>query len=224
MSVQGATGNFRPWSAEDNEKLKAGMANGVRVSQLAKELGRTTAAVFHRTRRLGILRNRPWSTEDDRRLANLWGEYSLHVIAEKMARTPAAIYFRAQHAVKLPLGCAHGLEYLWTAAVRTGFPVASLRMILKWAGVRLHVAMARPTKAKRHFHTVDPIDVDDAIERWLKTETLAAAAARHGIHASTLERLLLRAKPAELPPKPDRKKRWRVPSEVVDKVLAARAA
>lgn len=225
MTVQGATKNFRPWTSAEDAAILARL-RAVRVpggvAQLARELDRTTCAVHHRAQRLGILRNRRWTAEDDRRLALLWGECSLNEVAKKLDRTPATTYWRAQHA-GLPLGCAQGLEYLWAAAVRTGFAVATLRMILKWGGVSLRVAMARPTGAKRHFHTVDPYDVDQAVKRWLATETLAAAADRHGVDPATLERRL-RASGRELPEKPARKKRWRVPSDLVDEVLAERRA
>jgi len=216
MSCQGATARFRPWTpAEDAAIRSRYIPEG--APGLAREFGRTAVAVHHRANRIGVIRRRRFTAAEDRRIAMLWGEMSLKELAKTIGRTPAVTYWRAQH-MGLPLGCVQGLEYLTDSAKRTGFTISTLRMILKWAGVGLRVSMSRPTKARRHYHVVDPDDVNDAIERWLKTETLAAAAERLGVACATVERRLL-ASGNELPPKPAGKKRWRVPSDLVDEVM-----
>jgi hypothetical protein len=219
--TRGATAGFRPWTAEDDEAIRGGFAHG-RGRALAERLGRTISAIHHRAQRLGIVADRRWTPADDAELRMLWFEVGVAEIAKRMKRTRAAVVQRAREYLGLPLGAPPGLEYVSHAAVRTGFALATLQMILRWAGVKPRPSMSYDRGAKRHFHIVDSVDVDDAIERWLATESLEAAARRIGWSAETLARRLL-ASGLDVPPRPTRKRHWRIPTVFVDQVVAERA-
>lgn len=191
------------------------------AAAMAQALGRTLGSVHHRTRALGLYTHRRWTAKDDAQLEMLWGETSLAWLARKIGRTVFATYKRAQD-IGLPLGLPDGDEYITTAISRTGYHGGPLRRILKWAGVDIRLAMSRPCGARRHFHIVDADEVNDAIARWLKTETLQGAARRHGIDRNTLAGWL-EASGLPLPPKPDGKRHWRIPSDTIDAAVAARA-
>jgi len=219
--TRGATADFRPWTAEEDDAIRGGFAHG-RGRALAAQLDRTVSSIHHRAQRLGIIANRRWTPAEDTELRNLWYEVSVGEIARRMKRTRAAVVQRAREYLALPLGAPDGFEYVSNAAVRTGFALATLQYILRWAGVKPRPSMSYDRGAKRHFHIVDPVDVDDAIERWLATESLEAAARRVGWSAETLARRLL-ASGLDVPPRPKRKRHWRIPTAVIDEVVARRA-
>lgn len=159
-----------------------------------------------------------WTAAEDRRLSLLWGSLSLRETAATLGRTEVTVYHRAQ-GLGLPLGCPRGMEWLTDAAKRAGYDTGQLRKILAAVGHRVHRSLSRPRLGKptRHFHYVDPIDVDDAVAAWVKLEPVVRAAERHGLSDDTLRRLLLDA--GEKPPRRHRA-RWMVSSEVVARVVA----
>lgn len=216
-----------PWTpAEDVVLRERYVTDGAQACVVA--LGRSWAAVTQRARRLSIVRRRRWTPRDDLRLSALWGTTTIARVAAQMGRTPRTVYWRAQR-LDLGLGCPEGMEYLTHAAERAGYATASLRIILRWAGVRIARAASRPDAAPRSRRlrgewVVDPDDVDDAIARWHTTETLEGAARRRGVGSCVLVRLLGEAAArgdARVPPKPARPHaHWRVPSALVDDLLA----
>lgn len=210
----------RPWTPIENETLRARYVSDG-PANLAASLGRSWSSITKRAARLGIHRRARWTAAEDATLRMLWGDVGVRAVARRLKRTPLTVYWRAQK-LGLSLGVPRGLEYVSHAAARTGFPLASLWMILRWAGVSAPVAMSRPAKRPRHTHVVDPFDVDDAIAKWLATETLAAGAERVGVAAETLERWL-RASGLAVPEKPLGKRRWRIPTETIDAAVATRS-
>lgn len=206
----------RPWSPADDAVIRAGYEKG-QAPAIARQLGRTLASVYHRARRLGLSTHRRWTKDDDRRLRNWWGEFTVDTIAKRLNRTAVTTFWRAQH-LRLPLGAPGGTEYLSHAAERTGYALASFRMILKRSGVVIKRTMSRPEKgAKRHYHCVDPVLVDVAIAAWLKTEPLEAAARARGLSSEALASRLRGV--VGVPPKPI-KLHWRIPTVVIDRALA----
>lgn len=218
----GALANFKPWTGLDDQKLtEAYTRAGVRAAASALPK-RSKCAILHRAQRLGLQRRRRWTPEDDQHLTALWGTMSLGWVARELKRTAITTYWRAQK-IGLPLGCPQGHEYLQHAAKRTGYYSGQLRDILKAHGVKIWLSMARPNAGKRRFHTVDPLDVDDAIAKWHETEIVSCAAEARGIVRETLRDWLLaaRARGVAVPDPPKLKKgRWRVPSSVIDSVVA----
>jgi|HubBroStandDraft_4_1064222.scaffolds.fasta_scaffold168925_3 hypothetical protein len=209
-----------PWTAEDRRVLRDSyLAGGISAARAALP-DRTEMAIYHVAQKMKLVRRRRWTRADDRELADLWGEMSVAKTAKRIGRTVLATYFRAQH-LKLPLGVTQGREYLTTSANRLGFDVSQLRQILAWAGVRILSSMGRPTGAKRTYHVVDKFDATDAVERWLKTETIESAARARGVCAEVLRGILLAA--GEKPPR-KKKKHWRVPTETLDRLMALRNA
>lgn len=162
---------------------------------------------------------RHWTTAEDRRLRNLWGSASLYRVAATLGRTALTVHWRARK-LGLVCGVPEGHEYLTHAAKRTGFSVSQLRRILRAADVSICCTISRPTRAKRRFHYVDPLDVDDAVAAWATTETVEAAARARGLVGETLRQALIRAGLEA----PARKRYWRVPSETIDRVVAEEQA
>ncbi len=205
--------------AEDAVLRECYVAEGpVRVVEL---LGRSLSSVQHRAARLGLWRRRRWTANDDRRLVVLWGERSLAAVARALDRTEATTYWRAQK-LGLPLGIQPGHETLTEAAERTGFSADTLRGILRWAGVRRSRTMSRPEAGIRYARQMlEPIDVDDAVAAWMACEVVNDAANRRGMLGDTLGRWLLESG-LPVPPKPPCKRRWRVPTELIERAIAER--
>ena len=208
-----------PWSPAEDAVLRERYRHSGAAREVAGQLGRTLHSVYRRAQRLKLRTHARWTREDDRKLRNLWGEYTVAGIAKKLGRTDLATFQHAKE-IGLPLGCPSGFEYVWHAAKRTGYPTASLRLILERSGVTIRRTMSRPTPGRkvRPCHFVDPFEVDQAIAAWLRTEPLHSAAKRRGIHAGALARKL--AALEGVPPKPEGKRHWRIPSDVIDRALA----
>jgi hypothetical protein len=220
----GATSAFRPWTPEEEAAIRDGYIKRGPM-KLAAELGRTQVSVQKRAARLRALRRRRWTKADDDELRDLWGTLSIDKIAKRLGRTVATTYWRADR-LGLERGATQGHEYFTDAAKRTGFAVATLRRILKTHGVKLLVTMSRPTGARRHYHAVDPYDVDEAVAAWLACEDIAAAARARGLPAETLAWWVEKAQRhggLEAPERPRGKRRWRVPTVAIDAALAWRA-
>lgn len=219
MSAQlrGATAQHRPWTPEEKEVVRSSYLT-VGASALARQLGRSVAAINHCAQRQGLVRHRRWTEEENEKLRMLWGERSIAELSRIFKRPESGIYFRAWK-IGIRTGPPQGKEYIETAMRRTGFTRASLRRILRWAGVKVYRPSRKTEGAAYHFGYVDPFDVDDAVTRWCGTETLNEAAKRHGICPDTLARRLSEA--GKLPKRHGKGKHLRVDSKEVDDVMAA---
>lgn len=137
----------------------------------------------------------PWTADDDLQLTLLWGEHTLTKIAKKLGRNPISVYHHARK-IGLRCGAPQGTEYLWRAALRTGYSVKQLRRIFEVVGgVRVRPAMSRPSGPRSFTHScVEPLDVDAAIAAFIKTrETLSEAARRYSMKALTMRQRLVAA-------------------------------
>ncbi len=187
VTLQGCLSTAQGWTSEEDAILVRAYAAGGVAAARGVLPHRSEAALFHRARRLGLYRRRPWSDEDDRRLRTLWNDStSLGSMARVLGRTEATVFQHGYFVLRLPLGPPQGCEYLTSAALRCGFSTsAQLRRILAWAGVRLRrVRTWRGKRARCRY--VDSFDVDRAVERWLETETSEAAARRLGMNGDRL--------------------------------------
>jgi hypothetical protein len=214
VTLRGALARMDPWTPEEDACLRAAYVDGG-IKQAMRALpDRSEFSLYQRARRLGLSRRARWTPEDDRRLRFEWGDgVSLKTIGERLGRSPLTIYWRAQK-LGLSLGVPDGFEYLTHAAVRTGYSTGQLRRILDAHGVRLHRVLARDTgkRRSRRMHFVDPLDVDEAVAAWGKTETPEEAARRLGICADRLRERLAKIGIANAP---GTKKRLRVTDEQV---------
>jgi hypothetical protein len=214
---RGATANYRAWTDAEDATLQ-GRYGRDEAADIARDLGRETTAIFHRAKRLGLTARRRWTKADDSFLRMYWGDYGVATIAKQLKRSEVAVYWRAGK-LDLTRGAPPGFEYVSNAAERTGFCRETLVMILRWAKVPLKRAASRATGASWHYHVVDTVDVDDAVERWLATETLKSATRRYRVSCETVERRL-RASGLTLPPKPADGTHWRIPRETIDAAMA----
>lgn len=193
MKLLGALSHMEPWTPEQEALLvQAYASGGVKAAQLALPQ-RSRTSLMKRAERLGCYRRQRWTEEEDRKLRWLWDEpLGIDAIAEKLGRTRLTTYWRAQ-VLELPLGPPQGCEYLYVAARRVGYSTGDeLRRVLDWAGVKIRLCRTRRGKHAGRYY-VDSFDVDEAVERWLKTETAEAAARRLGISGEALREKLKRA-------------------------------
>lgn len=209
------------WSPQEESLLRSVYKSGGYRAALAALPHRSRNAIFKRASALGVLTHRPWKAEDDARLRCMWrnGDLQLRSIARVLDRTPHAVHRRARH-LKLPPLLPPGFEHLTHSARRTGFAVESLRRILKWAEVKVHLCFAIPGKKHTRYRYVWPGDVDDAITHWHETEPLLRAARRVGVSAETLRRALVAIGVKE--PKRRFRHHWRVHNDDVARAMAAR--
>jgi DNA-binding CsgD family transcriptional regulator len=91
----------KPWSKEEEEKL-ADLITRMCREDVAKELGRSSACVFHRARKLGLRfkvrsakAGRAWSKQEDQQLLFLSDHKTSSQIAKVLGRTTATVRWRA---------------------------------------------------------------------------------------------------------------------------------
>ncbi len=207
------------WTAAEDAVLRAGYGQPGGAVKVAEQLGRNARSVGNRAQLLGIAR-RCWSTDEDRRLGNLWGEKTMKQLGKLFGRTSMGVYLRAKK-IGLPIGLPEGCWYLWTAAKRTGVTVPTLRRICERAEVKIRRAMARPSGRCRYpRHVVDAFEASEAVKAWVATETVNGAARRRRMGVLTLVKRL--AVLDGVPKKP-RKGQWRIPSEAIDRAIGRAA-
>jgi hypothetical protein len=166
----------------------------------------------------------PWTAAEDKVLLLEWGEVCPRVLRSKLpGRSWCAIYCHATRELRLPSGLPQGTVALTAAATRLGFADP---------GYIRRLAARHGVEIRRHPHPPDLgprrqprrcIDWQDILDAYLSetnaTETIHAAARRHGIHNVTLWRWLvadgvptsgLRGRPSHI----DR--------ETIDRVVTAR--
>jgi hypothetical protein len=216
----------RLWTKAEIEIVRAHYPSGGAAECMPFLSGRTKKGLRHCARAHQIRGDGKWTAHDDQRLRINWGARSLDWLAEDLKRTRDAVYLRAEK-LKLGLGVPQGLELIGTAAKRCGFSMKTLRSILVLQGVRMFAQPARirtardrrttQTKKRSRFHRmmVDSFDADEAVEKWLTTETVTSAARRRGVNPEKLRRHLLKAgvKPVA------KSKVWRVETEVIERVI-----
>lgn len=173
---------------------------------------------------------RHWTADEERALRLAWGEVSPETLLRRLPdRTWQAIWQHAVDKLGLPRGVPQGYETLRSAARRTGYVAHHLRKILDAEGVRVRYwyggGRASAHAGGRDFPrnpwcAVDPDEVDAAVARWCRLETVATAARRHGWTWRRAERVLRAA--GLLPPVvPGRRTPARLDPVQVDAVLAA---
>lgn len=186
---------------------------------------RTMAAIIQAAQRLGA-NNPAYTAAEDKKLSLLWDAgIRLAAIAAEMGRSESSVFCRSR-VLRLPAACPEGYEFICNASKRTGYYVSTLRKILAWAGVKEHLALSDPIPrasrraAKWHRHYVDPLLVDEAIERWLKTETVCGAARARGLSNESLYRWLTAAGVFEKRKPGTRPGVRNIATEVIDRVVA----
>ena len=165
---------------------------------------------------------RRWSDRERELLRLWWGQADPTMVSRRLpGRTWRALGEQAAALGIVGVKTLRGMESLDAAARRTGFSNSGLRGLLAWAGVRTrrYHSPVRRQGARLERLLVARLDVDDAVHRWLASETVAAAARVRGVDPSTL-RTWLAAEGIEVHAGAGR--RVRVASEVIDRVVSAR--
>lgn len=166
-----------------------------------------------------------WKPKDEEVLRFLWETpATIRELCTHFGRSAQGICRRAVK-LGLPPRVPNGFEFLTHAAMRTGFDIKTFRNVLLWARVKIHIVRRYKLKRKKvknrkrkFFHQcyVNPLEVDEAVGRWMNTETPATAAPRFGVDATTLRRWL---RNAGIKRKPERHCPWRIDSKIIERVV-----
>lgn len=156
----------------------------------------------------------PWTPQEDKILRIEWGDVSARTLREKLpGRSWIAIKLRA---TRLRLGSpAQGRISIAEAARRAGLSPKYFTQVLLARGVRIerHPGGFGAQTRRCPRYLVDPDDAEDAVAAHLDeqrgVESVAEAARRIGVAATTLRSALLRAQAIEIGTK-GRSKRIRV--------------
>ena len=96
----------RPWTTDEQRRLRALWRHGYDAGRIASMLGRTRHAVYQKAAELGVSskRRRGWTAEEAERARELWGEgASMADIAEELGRTAGAVSrYVARHRDEFP--------------------------------------------------------------------------------------------------------------------------
>lgn len=174
---------------------------------------------------------RRWSAEEEHALRLAWGEVRPETLLQRFpGRTWQAIWQHAVTALGLPRGVPQGHETLRSAAKRTGYSIHQLWEILGAANVRVRYWYGGGRTSshvggrefpRNPWRAVDPLEVDAAVARWCRLETVATAARRLAMSPQGLQRVLRAA--GLLPPaEPGRRPHARLDPHDIDHALAAR--
>ena len=206
------------WTEQEKELLRGAYPQGIRAIRKVLS-GRTDRAIYLQAKKMGLRndRSRPWTEEDVKKLRFLWGLEAFERIPKALNRTPAAVYHYAKHTLGLKVGCPDGWEHITQAAERTGFGVATLKGVLKHAGVKPMKSYSLSEEGARFRNLiVVPSDVDMAVKEWCTTETLFAASQRLKMSAENLKKQLVEGGLKA----PKRKSAvWRIPSKDIERAL-----
>jgi hypothetical protein len=210
----------RAWQPEEVDVLRRHYEKLGAIATAALLPGRTLTAVQIHARRLGLKSIPRWSRADDLHLEAMWDEGArIGWIARRLGRSRRAVRARATQ-LKLGSYAPEGFETLLHAAQRVGYnTVGQMRRVLDWAGVRTHVSRSHFAVRKWRCHFVNCEEVDAAMAAWLRTETVAEAARRHGVSHATVMRRLGRA---DVTKGRAKFSYWRLDPAVVDRVMGGR--
>ena len=183
--------------------------------------GRSHPSIVQAARRRG-LHNRPkdWTKEEIESLQHSWHVVNVNELAKRFNRTISGIYHKARQ-LGLPLGIPVNMESMTASAKRTGFDSPTLRNIMAYSKVvPMVIPTLRDSRAKGKFkhQCVDKFEIDCAVEAWLNTEIVTSAAKARGLTDRILRLRLIWENIPGMPKK--RKRYWRVPTEVIDRVVA----
>lgn len=88
----GATADLRAWSADDDAAVMARFKREGAVA-LARDLGRSLGAVYHRAKRIGAESpKRRWTKAEDASLTMMWYEAGVSAIATRLKRSQLSVY------------------------------------------------------------------------------------------------------------------------------------
>lgn len=187
------------WTPAEDALIRKAYKRRAPLRSIVEKLpGRTLAALKCHARRLQCIQRPHWTAAEDRILRTEWGLiFSRRGMRAKLpGRTWCAIARRAQ---TLKLGSpARGLVTLLVAARTTGYSFDGLRGVLLRQGVtvRRHCGCHEERRSYSQL-LVDMLDVEEAVAKDIRevatTETLAEAAARHGVAKPVMRRMLVAA-------------------------------
>lgn len=159
-----------------------------------------------------------WTSKDSDTLLMMWGHHSQEEIARALQRSPRAVFMRARE-MGIGGGYPQGFESLQACADRCGFDIKTMRKVLN--AHRVPIQRAPSIKGSSLHAMVEPHRADEAVAAWCKLETLQQAGRRLGLDGWLVRRHLAAAEQrGEITlPEHCRKRHWRIPREIVDRVM-----
>ncbi len=180
----------RDWTPAEVETLREAYSRGgIRAARKALP-HRGDRSIYLRAQRLDLELRPLWTEDEVERLVAQWGLESMRSLVRWTGRRRASIYLKAK-TLGLPLGAPPGWEPLEVAARRAGYSPPTLRTILRFACFRVYEGYT-PRQGGRWIVRIE--EVDQAVARYVRTETLQEAARRHGMCAEKLARICRLAK------------------------------
>lgn len=202
------------WSDDEEATLRRMYGAADMAEIMAALPGRSVHSIRLHARVLGVDVKRHWSAREKRQLMFWWHEgIRVKAIAARLKRSPVAVTSMACK-MGLSQGAPPGWEHVTAAARRLGFANPTLLRIAATYNVPIKNSIAlRPRRAFQYHHQiVETVAIDDAVQKWLATENVGAAARARGIDPHSLRRLLgLRG---------SGKRHVRIPTEQIDRVVA----
>jgi transposase-like protein len=182
--TRGAAASESPESTLDD--LIALRQAGHSYREIAQRTGISSSALKRQLRQHSPRTRSPWLQQDDDMLTLLvQSGASVGEMRRALNRDESALYKRAVH-LGIGVGCPPETELAQTAARRSGFAASAFARIMEWAEVKAGKSFSRGAGRKCY----EVANVDEAVARWLRTETVNAAALRLGVPTSTLLRWL----------------------------------
>lgn len=188
------------WTPAEDDVIRRAYARREPLARILERLpGRTLVALRIRAARLRCVQKPHWTEEEERTLRLEWGQsFSRRTLREKLpGRTWCAI---ARHAQSMGLGSpARGLVSVSAAATALGYSTSGLHGVITRQGVTVRRHCGNQSLRDRRYTRllVDLYDVEQAVARDIaeaaRTETLAEAAARHGVSKYVMRRRLAAA-------------------------------
>lgn len=185
------------WTKSEDAILRAHYRSEPIEAWIDRLPGRTAFMVKNRAHRIGVCRPWKYSEEDIATIRLAWGSVPISLIAKKVNRRPATVYWYAIQKLGLRAGIPQGYESIQQAAERTGYSPSAMRNMLRADG---HQIIKRPTSGvkppahgKRCAHSMmmaETYDVDSAVEWFTSSETLEEASRRTGYSRTAVRRYL----------------------------------
>ena len=211
---------FVRWTEEEKETLRVAFKNGGGIKAGAKALPhRSRGSVARMSYILRLTwRRRHWTEAEQVSLRNMWGFSTMDEICRALNRPAISVYTRAK-TLGLKTHAPEGWELISEASRRAGYDNVTMRRILRWAGVEMPRAYTETRSRKKQHRIVDPGDVDEAVAAYVRTETVHAAAKRHGMGPRRLAPILARWGVKWVRSDDSRKSHRRVDFKAVDEAI-----
>lgn len=212
----------RLWTPDEDAIIRATWPKRGGPAKVRKLLPhRTPAALRCHAKLLGVVTQPKWTTREVLILREEWlSGTSTRGLREKLRGRPWCGIVMKARSLGLRLGAPQGHETLTACSKRLGFGCTTqFQRVLTWAGVQTTNTRALNPGREYRVKFVDSEEAEAALRRWMEAEDIGSAARRRGLYPVTLRRWC-RADGVLEGSQPEHRYRQRLPSSVIDRVVA----